>query len=153
MSYKSPIEIEYGQPRYTQSIDDMVMYTIEQDVQIKVDKDELIKALRYDRHQYEKGFRDGRASAIKDLYPACDELTEKIRQALLDAGENVEFAAVRYGRWNTEPEIDFTDKDGAEHIHGSCSNCGFIHDFIDGHTAQYNFCPKCGAKMDGGING
>ena len=28
-----------------------------------------------------------------------------------------------------------------------CNNCGFIHTFIDGHTAQYNFCPNCGAEM------
>jgi len=33
-------------------------------------------------------------------------------------------------------------------IDGQCSECGFIHRFIDGHTAQYNFCPNCGAKMD-----
>jgi predicted nucleic acid-binding Zn ribbon protein len=28
-----------------------------------------------------------------------------------------------------------------------CDNCGFIHTFIDGHTAQYNYCPNCGADM------
>jgi hypothetical protein len=28
-----------------------------------------------------------------------------------------------------------------------CDNCGVIHTFIDGHTAQYNYCPNCGAKM------
>ena len=32
-------------------------------------------------------------------------------------------------------------------IDGQCSECGFIHKFIDGHTAQYNYCPECGAKM------
>ena len=29
-----------------------------------------------------------------------------------------------------------------------CSICGFIKEFVDGHTAQYNYCPNCGAKMD-----
>ena len=29
-----------------------------------------------------------------------------------------------------------------------CSNCHFIKTAIEGHTAQYNFCPMCGARMD-----
>ena len=29
-----------------------------------------------------------------------------------------------------------------------CDNCGFIHTFIEGPTAQYNYCPRCGAKME-----
>lgn len=33
-------------------------------------------------------------------------------------------------------------------IDGQCSECGFIHKFIDGHTAQYNYCSNCGAKME-----
>ena len=28
-----------------------------------------------------------------------------------------------------------------------CSECGFQKSFIDWHTAQYNFCPNCGADM------
>ena len=28
-----------------------------------------------------------------------------------------------------------------------CSKCGFARNFLDGHTAQYNFCPQCGADM------
>ena len=35
-------------------------------------------------------------------------------------------------------------------IDGQCSECGFIHKFINGHTAQYNYCPSCGAHMKGG---
>lgn len=40
-------------------------------VGIDVDKEELIKALQYDRGQYEKGYKDGYADAI-------DEFAEKI---------------------------------------------------------------------------
>lgn len=32
-----------------------------------VDKDELIQALQYDRGQYEKGFTDGRRTAMEEL--------------------------------------------------------------------------------------
>lgn len=28
-----------------------------------------------------------------------------------------------------------------------CETCGFEIDVIQGHIAQYNFCPNCGARM------
>lgn len=30
-----------------------------------------------------------------------------------------------------------------------CDQCGFRHTAIEGHMAQYNFCPNCGARMLG----
>lgn len=27
-----------------------------------------------------------------------------------------------------------------------CRKCGFIHYFIQGHDAQYRFCPQCGEQ-------
>lgn len=30
-----------------------------------------------------------------------------------------------------------------------CETCGFEIDVIQGHIAQYNFCPNCGADMRG----
>ena len=61
---------------------------------------------------------------------------------------------VKYGRWNrNEAALDYVDPNGVEHHHGICSECGLIHDFIDGHTAQYNYCPQCGAKMEEPVNG
>lgn len=64
--WESPIELQFG-------INDMVSefikgqteqtekYIVEsvQSVGIKIDKDELIKAINYDRNQYEKGYEDG----------------------------------------------------------------------------------------------
>ena len=41
---------------------------------IKVDKEELIKALNYDRHQYEQGFRDGQKSMKEALKRQFEEL-------------------------------------------------------------------------------
>lgn len=38
-----------------------------QNVGIDVDKEELIKALQYDRGQYEKGYKDGYADAIVEF--------------------------------------------------------------------------------------
>ena len=36
-----------------------LLYHVTQSIGYKVDKDELIKALQYDRQQYEKGYKDG----------------------------------------------------------------------------------------------
>ena len=66
MSYKSPIDLVMGTPQTSvDEIRDSVTGLIEKEVvntilklKVNVDKDELIKALEYDRHQYEKGYAD-----------------------------------------------------------------------------------------------
>ena len=30
---------------------------------------------------------------------------------------------------------------------GRCKKCGFVHFFIEGHAAQYKFCPECGRSV------
>ena len=60
MSYKSPIEIYVA--NVVSEFDGAVMKAC-QKVYIEVDKEELIKALEYDRGQYEKGFKAGLHSA------------------------------------------------------------------------------------------
>jgi hypothetical protein len=54
--YKSPLEIIYKDVQHT--LEEEIFYAIQQ-VDIKVNKEELIKALAYDRKQYEKGYEDG----------------------------------------------------------------------------------------------
>ena len=54
--YQSPIEIITKQMQA--KFEDDVFKAVQQ-YGINIDKDELIKALKYDRDQYEKGYRDG----------------------------------------------------------------------------------------------
>lgn len=54
--YESPLEIIYKDVQHI--LEEEIFYAI-QKVDIKVNKEELIKALEYDRKQYEKGFEDG----------------------------------------------------------------------------------------------
>lgn len=54
---------------------------------------------------------------------------------------------VRHGNWIHREDFDYVDNKNAKHWHGMCDQCGFIHDFLDCHTGQYNYCPNCGAKM------
>lgn len=55
MDYKSPIDIIRTQ---TITAEDDLVYKAVLNVDVKVDKDELIKALAYDRGQYLKGYQD-----------------------------------------------------------------------------------------------
>lgn len=54
-NYKSPIEIIQGEMETR--VEGELMGVV-QNVGIKVDKDELLKALAYDRDQYNKGYHD-----------------------------------------------------------------------------------------------
>ena len=55
MAYKSPIEIIQGE--ITSKFENEVLRYI-QSYNINIDRDELIKALSYDRDQYQKGYND-----------------------------------------------------------------------------------------------
>ena len=86
----------------------------------------------YHWYKLRKGYRDGRADAIKDLYPGSDELTEKIREAIVKADPTgkVEFRVVRHGEWQGGWDYE-------------CSVCGMDAEY------KTRFCPNCGAEMDG----
>ena len=72
--YKSPIEKIYGElkTQMVQEDENMVMKAI-REVGVNVDKEELIKALQYDRNQYTKGYEDGK-----------NEVFDKIRAEIMD---------------------------------------------------------------------
>lgn len=58
--YNSPITvIENLVQEQTQEKENEIFTTIKSQIAVDVDKDELLKALRYDRHQYEQGYEDG----------------------------------------------------------------------------------------------
>ena len=58
--YKSPIELVNSfTPMTVQRYDDAIMTEVLAKVDVIVDKEELMKALQYDRNQYMKGYKDG----------------------------------------------------------------------------------------------
>ncbi len=109
--YESPIEVIYSQVR-TQLVEEeeRQMLKAVHDVGVEVDRDELLKALRYDRDQYEKGFEDGKKSVWVDVkerlpekngsylvmisefgltsFPMVADFANNIRIWTLDEGEN-----------------------------------------------------------------
>ena len=76
--YDSPIKlIDRIVNQFTEQINeatDESIYKAVLEVGVHVDKDELIKALRYDRGQYERGFLDGMFSVQNEgewIYHGC----------------------------------------------------------------------------------
>ena len=71
--YQSPIDIVYKdiQMQVKEQADKQIYEAVQQ-CEISVDKDELIKALQYDRGQYEKGYRDA-LSVIEEIKAEIDE--------------------------------------------------------------------------------
>lgn len=78
MSYESPIEIVCGEMKNQLEND---VYSVVQSYGIKVDKDELKKALEYDRNQYQQGYADAKAKLDRKKgewisHENCDECSK-----------------------------------------------------------------------------
>ena len=72
--YESPIEIHQTSTQYTAIFDkekDSMILKAVQGVGVDVDKEELLKALKYDRQQYQKGYADGIEELIDRLKMNC----------------------------------------------------------------------------------
>ena len=68
-----------------------------------------------------------------------DRGLDRAQRVILDAPAS-DVAPVRHGRW-----LDSKHKIFSNTYDYVCSNCG-----CDYALAKYNYCPHCGAKMDGG---
>lgn len=56
-------------------------------------------------------------------------------------------APVRHGRWIEYTKVIIPDPYNKWEQAWKCSECGFDDGFV-----AYNYCPNCGAKMDGGAD-
>ena len=79
MSYQSPIEVFQTQ---MQSQIEGEIYKAVMKVGINVDKDELLKALQFDRDQYQKGYTDRDSEIVR-----CKDCKHRTRRIC----ENIEF--------------------------------------------------------------
>lgn len=57
-------------------------------------------------------------------------------------------APVVHGRWDDSGRYTFPSGDTAVR----CTNCGCALTEIEYHLNNWNYCPNCGAKMDGGAD-
>lgn len=70
--YESPVKIfESAIDSLSKSIvkdkEEAIVLAIHQQLGVDVDRGELLRALQYDRFQYDKGYADGRRDAMNDL--------------------------------------------------------------------------------------
>ena len=104
MAYKSPIEIVVKE--VSADMENKLMQII-QSYGIIISKDELIKALRYDRKQYEKGYIDGKQEQktgkwinkdyrIGSCYAECDQCHKGIPATAEDDGFGFKYSFYNY---------------------------------------------------------
>jgi hypothetical protein len=89
--YKSPIDILVSDIQHQiAKQQDEEIYKAVVSVGVNVDKEELVRALAYDRHQYMKGYADGEADATPKWIPVTERLPENFVSVLgymTDAGD------------------------------------------------------------------
>ena len=72
-----------------------------------------------------------------------DDFKKAIKK--MPKGIIADVATVRHGRWvHTDYALHWAAKD-------ECSECTY-HDLDRDDLSHYNYCPNCGAKMDGGVD-
>ena len=103
--YESPISVWIGKLE-TQVVDEATKAV--QSCHITINKDELVKALQYDRDQYQKGFEDGKRHR-----------TEAFWEEKEDSGYYY-FVCTNCG--NESPKID--DDYHSHWLSDYCPNCG-----------------------------
>lgn len=90
--YESPIEVLVSEMQMKQTEErEKQIYECIQQYGINVDKEELIKALQYDRDQYEKGYKD----AIIKFAEEAEERLLELRKTYRDYKERCVVNACR----------------------------------------------------------
>ena len=87
-------------------------------------------------------------------YPGrSEEFMTAIDVAIADLADapTVDAVPVRHGRWVDKQLIKSFKHTNIPVV--ECSACGIdFCDIINNHYFMYNYCPNCGAKMDGELN-
>lgn len=74
----------------------------------------------------------------------------EVRAGVIDLVERhatADVAPVRHGEWMPYHEVDF----GWNKYGYACTLCNYRVEYED-FTLSQNYCPRCGAKMDGGVD-
>jgi len=85
--YKSPITLtDRLVSEITKKQDDQITAAVRHEININIDKEELIKVLKYDRDQYDQGYKDGYQEGYKSARDKfLDILNYSISHTISDA--------------------------------------------------------------------
>lgn len=84
---------------------------------------------------------------VQDCFPFITKTAYEIiisQEAQIEKYKSANISPVRHGHWIEQENWALDD------YYYTCSACGEDYNTIYG-TPDYNFCPNCGAKMDGGV--
>lgn len=72
-------------------------------------------------------------------------------ETIIKGAPAVDVAPVVHGRWDDLPNeyMSVASKTGA--YHGNATTCSVCHE-VNPNAYKTNYCPNCGARMDGGTN-
>lgn len=109
--WESPIEVVMGQLRtsFDEGLEDERIRAI-QEYGITVDKDELIKALQYDRNQYESGFAKG---YTKGYEQGVRDYAQRVKKYYTSLSGKTMTAVVKYVLTVIEQEMLKADRGDA----------------------------------------
>lgn len=121
MSYKSPVDVIYQ--GFQTKLEGDIFEAI-QSYGVDVDKDELIKALQYDRDQYRKGFEDGsrlrtdtiKAEVAREIFEEIESVLSRFAYPSLTAIGNIKVITadgwhIRFEDYNTIKKKYTEDKE------------------------------------------
>ena len=88
-------------------------------------------------------------------FPEHKSTIAEFLDAMTDEGcpEAVDAVPVRHGRWEQVEVIDDDSENGVNSDAAQCNVCGNVESSFYWAKTYYNFCPHCGAKLDGKGNG
>ena len=104
MSYESPIEFIYNDvlPEIEMKQEEMVVKAVMKCGVVVKDADELVKALKYDRDQYNAGVKDTMREVHKTIEKHCEE--------------HCYYSKYYFSRYKDVDEV-------MEHLEKKCENC------------------------------
>ena len=107
MSYESPLEVIFTEfaSKVANQMDNDVWQAIQR-VGIDVDKDELIRALQYDRDQYQKGYNDGYENGLNaDKWISVEDGLPEIGKVVLAFGTRSATTGMFQGVLSGRPDV------------------------------------------------